>query len=573
MEEKPVLYYCQLPSGLLDLEHPVCRKSCPSSDNGATLETAPCYSHMEPGVPNPPGAAASGQTFTKENKYFFEDRLDYNTRDLLGVYCVPKNKTLEAAMMGKIMKNPAARAALQASSLATAQSVFMGAAVLAILLGFVYLFFLRFFAKILVFLGLFILSVAPVIGGGILIYNATTEDGLDHIPSTGDSTTDMWIGVGLVIASAIMACISVCACGALRTAIAVVRAASTAMVDMPTLVLEPVITQAIRLGLLAALLYGFGWLLSCGKMTTMTLEEYAVLEDSGAPNVQGVFRTFRYTEEEWHYIFYYVFITIWIMCLMTAASQYAIAYAVQLWYFTAYDDSGRKPGIGLKFSIFTAFCEGFSLHLGSLALGSFLIAVLIAIQLVLGYLAKQAKAEDNKVAVAAAKCMMCCVQCFQRCLEFLNKNAYIDIACNSTSFCFAAKNAFWIIVKNFPEMAILNGACWVFVYVGVGAITSVGTWLVYLIVTKMEYFSDPSKSTYIADPLPILVVTALICGVVSYSFMQVYDMVADTILYCFATEKIRRRRGDLEKDVQYAPADLDELLPAGDREDSQGEDS
>ena len=67
---------------------------------------------------------------------------------------------------------------------------------------------------------------------------------------------------------------------------------------------------------------------------------------------------------------------------------------------------------------------------------------------------------------------------------------------------------------------------------GVGAITSLGTAAVWVAMRYLDYFNNPQNTTYIADPMPVLFVTALVCGMVSYAFMMVYDVVADTILYC-----------------------------------------
>merc|ERR1712048_1532100 len=92
------------------------------------------------------------------------------------------------------------------------------------------------------------------------------------------------------------------------------------------------------------------------------------------------------------------------------------------------------------------------------------------LRLILTYLAKQASVDGNAAAKASAGCCMCIVQCLQGWLEFLNKNAYMDIAVNSSSFCAGARNASWVLVHNMPEIGALNGACWIIQLAGKGAI-------------------------------------------------------------------------------------------------------
>lgn len=550
----PVLFWCTHKSGIgLDFDHPVCRESCPS--NGSYFS---CYDSAVPGAwkdkTDPVKDLAPG-SFARETVYHFRYVKDYATKPLLGVYCYPTESKYASVLMDHLKQNKATEMLIKAASIQNAMPILGASALMAIILGFLYLFLLEKCAHCLVYTSIFILCTVPPVFGGVFTYASFQEGGLDGLPSTGDRTWDMYIGLGCIALGGVMVCISCCACAAIETAIRVVQAASECLLSMPTLFVEPVLTQLLRLSILSGLLYGLGQLLSCGEMSTMTLEQYAALAGS---SVSGVFRKFTYSEDEIYYILYYLFMIVWAMCLCTAAAQFAIAYAVSCWYFTPVVE-GSREGVPCC-PIVWGYIIGWTLHLGSLAFGSFFIAALIAVRVVLAYIARQARAEDNHAAAAIAKCLSCCVACFQRCLEFLNKNAYMDIALNSTNFCFAAKNAFMIIIKEFPEMAILNGACWVFQVMGVGSVTTLGCALVYVVIKNVAQFNDPSSAAYIADPLLVMAIAGLVCFSVSYAFMMVYDVVADTILYCKATEEIRRKRGLIGPDEQYAPDGLNELI-------------
>jgi hypothetical protein len=46
-------------------------------------------------------------------------------------------------------------------------------------------------------------------------------------------------------------------------------------------------------------------------------------------------------------------------------------------------------------------------------------------------------------------CMLqCCMWCLEKCMKFLNKNAYIQTAIHGYSFCKAARSAFFLIARN-----------------------------------------------------------------------------------------------------------------------------
>ncbi len=72
-------------------------------------------------------------------------------------------------------------------------------------------------------------------------------------------------------------------------------------------------------------------------------------------------------------------------------------------------------------------------HLGSVALGSFIIAVIKFLRAIMYYVEKRLKSQSggggpvNSVALGFLKCCKCCLWCFEKILQYLNKNAYIEI--------------------------------------------------------------------------------------------------------------------------------------------------
>ena len=68
-------------------------------------------------------------------------------------------------------------------------------------------------------------------------------------------------------------------------------------------------------------------------------------------------------------------------------------------------------------------------HLGSVAFGSFIIALIQFIRIIMKYLEKRSKkwGAAGKAMVPLLKCIQCCLWCFEKCMKFLNKNAYIEI--------------------------------------------------------------------------------------------------------------------------------------------------
>jgi len=258
--------------------------------------------------------------------------------------------------------------------------------------------------------------------------------------------------------------------------------------------------------------------------------------------VAGVHRSFSFTEEQLYMMLAYLFGSFWILEFFTALGQFVVSYSVCLYYFCPKDPSdGSKEAPW--FPLWKGYVVGTTFHLGSLAFGAAIIAVVRIIRAVLMYVAKQAEADGNAALACLAKCLVCCVTCFKKCLEFLNKNAYMDIAMRSSWFCFAAKKALSTILSEAPLMAILNGACWVFQLVGFGVITGVGGWGTYQMLENNDAFNDPTSSYYIDNNMAVTLAAGAVSAGIAIPFMIVFDQAADTLLYCFVVDKHRLSRG------------------------------
>jgi len=135
-------------------------------------------------------------------------------------------------------------------------------------------------------------------------------------------------------------------------------------------------------------------------------------------------------------------------------------------------------------------------------------------------------------------CIACCVKCLEDCIGWINKNAYIDIALTGKhNFCTAAKEAFAFLARESVAIAILNGACYIFVLAGqllVGGGTGLGA---YMIITKYDRWTSESSPQHIASPLFVAVMLAIMCGFIAHAFMLVFDHTADTLLYVFCWNK------------------------------------
>lgn len=558
--DRPLVFWCGDNTALVDgfptalnFKDPICEKECP--DSAEVIVNCPQPSETKKILTGTAPLITETLTVVQEVKAMSA----YPTKAMMNRYCFPAVKQ-DSPLMQSLLSDPGSPLAstggrvLDAVGGCRRASIVLGVAlVLAVILGYVYLFLLKKLAKILVYsivIGLTLLFVISSVAFWLTAYNVTGNQANSPIFKRYDHDTAVLysqiLGGITGVLGLIMLILLACFHKSIDTAVGVVEAACSCMFSMPSLLASPILEMVTKVLFFGIIGYGFMWVLSSGEISASSAT-------IGGQKVSGVSRTFKYTKEEIYMILYYCFGYFWTMELCSAFGQFAISYAVVLWYYTPLEDNKKNsPSAPLVRGI----CRGLRYHLGTLAFGAFLIAVCRLIKLILTYLTKQAEASGNKAAALIGKILLCCVDCFERFLKFVNKNAYIDVAISSSSFCTAMKASFEFIFSQGSSIAVLNGACFVFQVVGSMAIAAGGAFISYLILTNAPMYTDDTSANFIADPQVIAGIAGFLSLIIGIGFMNVFDQTADTLLYAFAWNK-KKNPGSVAK---YAPEDLASLV-------------
>ncbi|EER11601.1 ctl transporter, putative [Perkinsus marinus ATCC 50983] len=205
-------------------------------------------------------------------------------------------------------------------------------------------------------------------------------------------------------------------------------------------------------------------------------------------------------------------------------------------YFTPND---AKGSLGTK-PLRTGIKNAVIYHQGTLSFGSFVLAIVQFIKWWLRYLAKQAKLQHNKVMTILFKILSYCVACFEKCIKFLNKNAYIQTALLGTKFCTSAKNAFFLILRNAARIGVLGAIGnavrlfgYLFIMGKLGATAAAG----YFITLEM-YDGE------INSPVVPIIIYVVVGYVVGKLITNVFGLAVDSMLQCFvADEELNKASG------------------------------
>ncbi|TMW65022.1 hypothetical protein Poli38472_009189 [Pythium oligandrum] len=232
---------------------------------------------------------------------------------------------------------------------------------------------------------------------------------------------------------------------------------------------------------------------------------------------------------------YHFFGFLWTNQLINAISMCTIAGAICRYYWSR-EKNAAEMG---RFPVMYSFKNCFRYHFGSLAFGSFIIAVVQFIRAILMYIDHQTQdiQRSNLVVKVLMKIVQCCLWCFEKCLKFLSKNAYIMIAMKGRSFCSGAKDAFKTIFNNVGQIATVSMVSFLLLSAAKIAITMACAVIMFAYLEKNDDKYGIGGEKEISSPMAPIVLTILLAWFVASTFLGVYEMAIDTILLCFCEDK------------------------------------
>ncbi|XP_029688025.1 choline transporter-like protein 1 isoform X1 [Takifugu rubripes] len=288
--------------------------------------------------------------------------------------------------------------------------------------------------------------------------------------------------------------------------IALFHVAGKVFIHLPLLTLQPFVT------FLALLLFWIYWILVLLFLGT-----------TGNPvqNEETGLTEFRLTGHLRYLTWYHAVGLVWITEFILACQQMTVAGAVVTYYFTR--DKNRLPVTPILSSVLRLV----RYHLGTVAKGSFIITLVKIPRLILMYIHNQLKGKENAFARCLLKTCICCLWCLEKCLNYLNQNAYAATAINSTSFCTSARDAFVILVENALRVATIN---------------AVGDFVLFLgkiLIVTSTAFAGVMLLNYQRDYAEWLLPLAIVClfsFLVAHCFLSIFEIVVDVLFLCFAID-------------------------------------
>ena len=366
----------------------------------------------------------------------------------------------------------------------------------AVIVSLIFMFLLRCMVGCVVWGSIF-LTIALFAGLGVIfLYNAGKIGGsqLEYlgIPKYEDSgyyATYGYICFGIAGVLLVLLC---CCCSRLRLAVAVCKVAGQFVIRVCQVTLVPIVLGLILIGVWALCLLCMIYLLSA---TTFVAEQ-------GVSGDWDVFTSVEsYNESSLLRLYYFIFATLWVNALIQAIGIFVVASSVCMWYYNHGANSELDSPVSRSFKMAMRY------HFGSLAFGSFILAVVQFLQFCVELFKKQAEktgADTNKCFEYVINCLRCCLACVERIVQFINETAYIQIALRGKNFCMAAKDGFEIVWSNGMRYLVVAGVGGIMMFIGRIVIAAGTTAAFYAMISFV-----PSIRETIIEPIYLLVVLIL----------------------------------------------------------------
>ncbi|XP_052825829.1 choline transporter-like protein 1 [Octopus bimaculoides] len=443
---------------------------------------------------------------------------------------------------------------------------------IAVCLSFLMVILVRYIARVVIYLILIVAALGSIIGTAFLWWtyagfkNKLDDDEAFQIPfleiEINGEKAFLIYSIIATILTVILLLVLFIMRKRISLAIGLFTEAGKCLTDMPMLIIQPLWSVFI---LVIFIVY---WIITLAYLSTAEIPES---NDAGFVT----YKEHAYVSYLW---WYHVIGLIWTGEFILACEQLVISEIIATWYFTRsvlFNNCmcvclcvclSQQIQVLISFSLKTGKQTGQLLpndknhvtqysithdmvspeHFGhhvfwspvtSLGVYGLLLAYHYGLFLFIYLFCVRFKKSESEVAKFCLKCCICCLWCLEKCLKFLNANAYTVVAIKGTSFCTSARRAFNLLVNNVLRVAAIN---------------SVGDFLLFL--TKIcimvltgaigiAWFKTDEDLHYYAIPVLLVCVFAYI---LASCFMSQYEMVIDTLLLCFC-EDVEINDGSAEK--------------------------
>jgi len=369
---------------------------------------------------------------------------------------------------------------------------------------------------VLITLELALIAIATVCSYQCKYYMDRVETTPELTTKTEDEYAMYLFGIGAGISSFLalvhLIFMCPCVCGTnIDNSIEIIAAAAEVFEKAWGLLLYPMFHNFTMMIAIACWLVGLVFIATAG-----TLDE----------KPDGV-HTLTYNEDMQRALYYYVFCLIWIVECMSALGFMVVCGGILIPFFDNKKVHGEEHESKYPWPVWSSFKLVSTYHLGTAAIGSFFITLMVIIRWMVTYLVEKARAANQEWLTA---CVNCCCACVENCLRYLVRTAYILTVMEDKWFFSAVCGGLSTVVENMGQIMMANEISFLLLWLCKLAVPLGCTFFAHLMIQGglMGVHQEDLSSSF-----NVLVPVFLISCVFSWTFMGLLDTSIEVCLVAF----------------------------------------
>ena len=309
-------------------------------------------------------------------------------------------------------------------------------------------------------------------------------------------------------------CCVICSFKSLKLAIDVIDASADFLAGTKRIVLVPILYFFLILIAIMVWSGAVACVMSMGKITA----------DDIIPQGKNV----EWGENTSYMLWFMLFGILWITAWLEYTCNIVVMISASTYYFNSNANEEGAADVSLGFSI------AYTYHMGSVAFGSFIIALVRFIRIVFLYLAKQAQKSsgDNPVVKGVVQCANCVLACIEKICDYINSAAFAYMAVSGDNFCSSAWNGFLLNIKHLMKFSFANLIAKIFILLGKVSITVANCFSLYFLMSD-AVFGDAQEVSSHLGPIAVIALTTYITASI---FLGLFDTVVMALMTCLAID-------------------------------------
>jgi len=209
--------------------------------------------------------------------------------------------------------------------------------------------------------------------------------------------------------------------------------------------------------------------------------------------------------------------------------------------------------------------------LGTMALGSLLIAIVESVRIVLEFVDRQTRDQQDAAPVVglAFKCCKCCLWCLETSIKSVSSFAYVYVVMDNRPFCTSCKQTFRLIGRHTTQLAINAAVQWMLAIIQTASIPLACTLTAYYSFISPDNVAHIVMTRASASTSPFLVALVptsavfVVSLMLARSFTAVYEQVVTALTVCVLHDidvlerPVAHMRSDIREAFEIPKADTD----------------